>query len=113
MSINRSRQTSPLCGHMPVQRAQKRKVMHKPLGRSVSGFSCKIPVLTDALGYPLRLVLTPGQTVDVRQAKSLITSVPIKVLLVDKGYDSQDFIAYLYQAGIKALISSHFHAKQP
>jgi hypothetical protein len=98
---------------MPVQRAQKRKVMHKPLGRSVSGFSCKIPVLTDALGYPLRLVLTPGQTVDVRQAKSLITSVPIKVLLVDKGYDSQDFIAYLYQAGIKALISSHFHAKQP
>ena len=83
------------------------------LGRSVGGFSCKIHVLTDALGYPLRLRLTPGQTADVTQAKAIVTGVPIKVLLADKGYDSQDFVDYLHQQGIEALIPSRSHAKQP
>lgn len=35
------------------------------LGRSVGGFSCKIHVLTNALGYPLRFILTSGQTADM------------------------------------------------
>ena len=81
------------------------------LGRSVGGFSCKIHVLTDALGYPLRL-RPPGQTADVTQAKALVTGVPIKVLLADKGYDSQDFVDYLHQQGIEALIPLRSHAKQ-
>lgn len=79
----------------------------------MGGFSCKIHALTDALGYPLRLILTPGQTADITQAEALVTSVPIKMLLADKGYDSQDFVDYLHQEGIEALIPSRSNAKQP
>lgn len=79
----------------------------------MGGFSCKIHALTDALGYPLRLILTPGQTADITQAEALVTSIPVKVLLADKGYDSQDFVDYLHQEGIEALIPSRSNAKQP
>jgi transposase len=79
----------------------------------VGGFSCKIHALTDALGYPLRLILTPGQTADITQAEALVTSIPVKVLLADKGYDSQDFIDFLQEEGIEPLIPSRSNARQP
>lgn len=79
----------------------------------MGGFSCKIHALTDALGYPLRLILTPGQTADITQAEALVTSIPVKVLLADKGYDSQDFVDFLHEEGIEAFIPSRSNAKQP
>ena len=79
----------------------------------MGGFSCKIHALTDALGYPLRLILTPGQTADVTQAEALVSDIPLKILLADKGYDSQAFVDYLAKEGIDALIPSRSNAKHP
>ena len=38
------------------------------LGRSRGGFGCKIHAAVDALGLPLKFILTGGQTADITQA---------------------------------------------
>ena len=62
------------------------------LGRSKGGFSTKIHTVVDALGNPLKFILTPGQRNDITQAKKLVkdtTNIPV---LADKVYDANDFI---------------------
>nr|WP_211209432.1 IS5 family transposase [Thiofilum flexile] len=94
-------------------RGKKSSAEAEALGRSVGGFSCKIHVLTDALGYPLRFILTPGQTADITPAKTLVGSIALQALLADKAYDSQDFIDYLHEHQIEALIPSRSNAREP
>ena len=49
--------------------------------------STKIHALVDALGNPLRFILTPGQVNDITQAEQLIAELPADHILADKGYD--------------------------
>ena len=55
------------------------------LGRSRGGFGCKIHALTDALGLPLRFILTGGQTADITRAIPLMQGMSTGALLADKG----------------------------
>jgi transposase len=45
------------------------------LGRSKGGFGCKIHALCDALGMPIKFILTGGQEAECRQAISLLENV--------------------------------------
>ena len=65
------------------------------LGRSKGGFSTKVHALVDALGNPLKFILTPGQRHDVTQAGSLVQDLENTMLLADKGYDSNAFVEQL------------------
>ena len=56
------------------------------LGRSRGGFGCKIHALTDALGLPVRFILTGGQAADITQATPLTQDISTGALLADKGY---------------------------
>ena len=56
------------------------------LGRSRGGFGCKIHALTDALGLPVRIILTGGQAADITQAMPLMQNISTRALLADKGY---------------------------
>ena len=58
------------------------------LGRSRGGFGCKIHALTDALGLPVRFILTGGQAADITQATPLMQDISTGALLADKGYDA-------------------------
>ena len=71
---------------------EKGSQLKEALGRSKGGFSTKIHVLTDALGNPLKFILTPGQSSDITQAKKLCESVFESTVIADKAYDSDDFI---------------------
>ena len=51
------------------------------------GMSTKIHAVVDALGNPLRFILTPGQVSDITQAEELIAGLPADHVLADKGYD--------------------------
>lgn len=51
----------------------------------------KIHAVVDALGNPLRFILTPGQVSDYTEAEALIADLPAKHVLADKGYDSKAF----------------------
>ncbi|WP_020395080.1 IS5 family transposase [Thiolinea disciformis] len=98
---------------MPVQWDKKSSATAEALGRSVGGFSCKIHVLTDGLGYPLRFLLTAGQTADITQAQALVSSTPLKGLLADKGYDSPVLVDYLQERQIEPIIPSRSNALNP
>jgi transposase len=48
----------------------------------------KIHATVDALGNPIRFILTPGQAHDITQAEPLIADFPADHILADKGYDA-------------------------
>lgn len=42
--------------------------------------------MCDALGNPVRFVLTPGQASDVKQALALLCDMAYEAVIADKGY---------------------------
>ena len=74
------------------------------LGRSQGGFTTKIHALCDALGNPLKFILTPGQRNDITQGAELIKEIENTTILADKGYDSDEFVKIIESQGSKAVI---------
>lgn len=74
------------------------------LGRSRGGFSTKIHNAVDALGNPLRLLLTAGQRHDSPPASALIEGFVPQVLITDKGYDSAPLVESVTANGVLAVI---------
>ena len=58
-------------------------------------------MIVDALGNPLRLILTGGQVHDIPQAEALLTLIEPGALSADKGYDANHFIDSLTARAIK------------
>ncbi len=74
------------------------------LGKSRGGFSTKIHILVDALGYPLRFILTAGQRHDITQAEALIESFEFKHAMADKAYDADSLLEAIAAIGAEAVI---------
>jgi len=74
------------------------------LGRSRGGLSTKIHACVDALGNPLRLILTGGQVADITQAVALIAGFTTDAVVGDKGYDSNDFVIVIENENAEAVI---------
>ena len=100
--------TARLCALTRVRQAHKKRG-EQALGRSRGGFSCKIHVTVDGLGNPLRL--TAGQRHDSPQAQALLDGFDFERLIADRGYAAADFIDYLLERGITAVIPPHQRAK--
>lgn len=83
------------------------------LGRSRGEFSTKIHALTDALGNPLKFILTPGQQSDITQANQLIKDVFDAACLADKGYISKQFVFALEKKNCIPVIPPKSNAKTP
>jgi transposase len=83
------------------------------LGRSRGGFSTKVHVTVDGLGYPLRLHLTAGQRHDLIKAHALITGLDFDFVIADRSYGSQDFLDAIRASGAEAVIPPKQNAKQP
>ena len=83
------------------------------LGRSRGGFSTKIHVTVDGLGYPLRLHLTAGQRHDIIKAHDLTVDLAFDHLLADRSYGAQDFVDALIARGIEVVIPPRKNAQQP
>ena len=77
------------------------------MGRSRGGLTTKIHLLCDALGRPLRFLLTPGQAADIKSAPALIAGVPGHAVMADKGYDSNAFRDLISASGMKVIIPSN------
>ena len=74
------------------------------LGKSVGGFSTKVHAAVDALGNPLRLLLTGGQRGDATQAISLLEGFDFAGVMADRGYDADDILDFIAQNDAKAVI---------
>lgn len=70
----------------------------------MGGFSTKIHAAVDALGNPVRLVVTEGQEADVTQAEPMIRAVHANAYMGDKGYDSDKVVKAAQRRGAKAMI---------
>ena len=68
--------------------------------------STKINIGVDALGNPVRFILTAGQVHDIRQAKDLISGISFDNLLADMGYDSDAFRSEIAEVDAQAVIPS-------
>jgi transposase len=58
----------------------------------------------DALGNPLRVILSAGQMADIEQARALIQDQPAEFIVADKGYDSDAFVEAIAAQGSQAVI---------
>src|SRR5215831_13927999 len=72
--------TAPLCGLTSTVPAHPKKDQNQALGRSKGGVSTKIHALVDALGNPLRFLLTPGQVHDLAGADALLPQIAADLL---------------------------------
>jgi Transposase DDE domain. len=72
---------------------QKKQQNDEAMGKSRGGLSTKIHAAVDALGNPVRLLLTAGQTSEYTQAEALIEGFAAGYILADKGYDSDRFVS--------------------
>jgi transposase len=52
-------------------------------------------VAVDALGNPLRVILSAGQIADIDCAAPLIKNLPGQAVVADKGYDANHFVAMI------------------
>ena len=77
------------------------------MGRSRGGLTTKIHALADALGRPIRLMLSAGQAWDGHAAEQMLTALPEGCrLLADRAYDSNAIRASLARQGAEAVIPS-------
>ena len=66
----------------------KRGQKNQALGRSKGGFTTKIHAVCDAMGNPIRFILTGGERNDCTQALDLLEGMSGQAVLADKGYDA-------------------------
>jgi transposase len=83
------------------------------LGRSKGGFTSKIHVKVDALGNPLKFIITPGQVSDITQANLLLEGITGAYVIGDKGYDSKALREAIKQQGSEPVIPSKSNALEP
>ena len=73
----------------------------------------KIHALVDALGNPVKVMLSRGQDHDLTCAESLIEAVDPGALIADKAFDADAFIAALDNRAIIPVIPSKSNRKTP
>ena len=83
------------------------------LGRSRGGFSSKIHLLVDALGFPLQFILTGGERHDLSQAESLLAPFHFDAVIADKGYSSDPLRELLTARQVEVVIPSRRYRRQP
>jgi transposase len=83
------------------------------LGRSKGGFSSKIHTKSDALGNPLKFIVTAGQRNDITQAEALLKDVSQAYVIADKGYDSKDLRSKLIKQQCIPVIPTKSNSKEP
>ena len=79
--------------------------------RSCGRLTTKIHALVDALGNPVKVMLSPGQDHDLTCAQPLIEAVDPGALIADKAFDADAFVAALDDRAITPVIPSKSNRK--
>ena len=70
-------------------------------------------VAVDALGNPLRIILSAGQEADINFAPQLVDSLAVAAVIADKGYDSDALVEQIEVHGAQAVIPPRSHRLHP
>ena len=60
--------------------------------------------MCDALGHPLRFIVTGGERHDSTQAQALLEGFHAHAVLADKGYDADELVTWIQQTGALVVI---------
>ncbi len=66
--------------------------------------STKVHAATDALGNPVRFILTGGERNDITQIEGLLDGLQASHVLADKGYDGQRAMDAIAASGAKPVV---------
>jgi transposase len=84
------------------------------IGRTKGGLNSKLHAVTDALGRPIQMFLSGGQTSDYIGARVMLSGSPkAETLLADRGSDADWFRNALKGKGIAPCIPSRRGRKVP
>jgi transposase len=64
----------------------------------------KLHAVCDALGNPLRFIVTGGERHDCTQAQARLEGFHAHAVLADKGYDADELISWIQETGALAVI---------
>ena len=79
--------------------------MANGIGQTRGGRNTKVHAICDTQGRPHVLMITPGNVHDMRAAKACIAAIPpSRELVGDKGYCSNDLLAWLEDRGTQVVI---------
>lgn len=90
---------------------QKNQQEEQALGRSKGGFTTKVHALVDALGLPLKFILTPGQSSEIKYAPELIKDIENANILGDKAFDCDEFINQIISQNCTPVIPPRSNRK--
>ena len=82
------------------------------IGLTRGGLNTKIHAACDALGNPLRFVLTAGQRHDSKPVPELLAGLRAEALLADKAYDSDKIVEEAEKQGMQAIIPCRVNRKK-
>lgn len=84
---------------------RKRGARTQGIGPSRGGQTTKVHALTDVVGRPFALILTPGDVSEITVAPALLACAPeARYVLADKGYDADALRRSLRQTGAVPVI---------
>src|ERR671913_431703 len=103
------------CQGAPLGSRRQRRAKMQAVGPSRGGRTTKIHILTDVLGRPVVVHLTPGNASDVRTAPEVISAAPgrLKRLVADRGYDANHLWRNLRAARTTPVIPSTRSRRRP
>lgn len=93
-----------------LRKADKKK---QSIGRSKGGITTKIHAVTDALGNPLKIILSAGNVHDSKLAEELLFGMEAKAVLADKGYNSKKIEALIKEMNSEVVIPPKKNAINP
>src|SRR5215472_11367807 len=101
----------PSCARISTAPAheKKRRTSDRPVARRTDHQNSCV----DALGNPVDVMLTPGQTHDLACAEPLLEGVDPEALIGDKAYDAAPLRGTLAQREITPVISPKANRKTP
>jgi transposase len=99
----------------PLRAWRERGAKAQAIGVSRGGRTTKLHVITDVLGRPAVIHLTPGNASDVRAAPEVIAAAPgpLRRLVADRGYDADALRRDLRSAGTAPVIPGRRTRKRP
>jgi putative transposase len=87
-----------------MQQVKKNDPTSECLGQSVGGWTTKIHAVVDALGNPMRIIVSVGQRADSTQAMDLLAGYETDAVLADRGYDADGLVNWLAQSNTEVVI---------
>jgi transposase len=108
------RDRQQLCAGSSRGGRRKRGAKAQAIGTSRGGRTTKLHLITDLLGRPIVLHLTPGNVADIRAAPVLLAAAGrFKRLIADRGYDADALRRALRNGGAQPVIPGRRSRKRP